>query len=112
MVKINPWLFIGRKPDGSVRILQFFQAPATEPTIDRFYAFGSEVSCDITIPPGQWASAVCGVSAAGNAPDRFYQAQAFHMNPPQAEPQPMTLASLPALMLDPRPFGHPGASSK
>ena len=59
------WYF-KRQPDGSVRIVH--RETPTSPSL----------STDLVIPPAEWASIVCSVSALGETSDRWHEAQLFH----------------------------------
>lgn len=61
----NGWYF-KRQPDGSVRIIHR-ETPTSE-----------WLRVDLLIPAPEWASILCGVSAAGETADRWDAAQDFH----------------------------------
>lgn len=66
------WYFI-READGSVH------------AVWRRSPHGEYFDADITIPPDEWASIVCSVSAAGETSDRWHAARAFHNVTPPGE---------------------------
>jgi hypothetical protein len=62
------WYF-KRQPDGSVRIMR--------PSMSSVSAM-EYLQIDIVIPPNEWASIICSVSAEGENGDRWNAAQDFH----------------------------------
>jgi hypothetical protein len=68
-------LFIGRRADGSVRILKFESNPEEWPQADGEYP---DAALDATIDPFAWASVVSSVSAGGENHERYHKALAFH----------------------------------
>jgi len=74
-------VFFGRLANGDVRVLRFSSTPATWPAVNRYYSKEDGCNTEIVLPSGVWASVVASVSLQGEGSERFYAAQAFHMNP-------------------------------
>jgi len=59
-------LYIGRLPNGDVRVLKLASNPRSYPEVDtRFPAH--EVILDVTIPSGHWCSMVAAVTKSGES---------------------------------------------
>lgn len=79
MFHVENNLFVGRLPDGSVRLMKFNAPQARWPNVgDPIARVMMASEFDITIPGTSWASIVASVSQQGEGDGRYYLALAFH----------------------------------
>lgn len=77
-------LFIGRFPNGDVRLLKLVSNPKEYPAVDTIFP-AHEVVLDVTIPSGHWCSMIASVSRTGEGhfdeklgKHKWYVATDFH----------------------------------
>ena len=95
MIQVGERLFVGRHPNGGVRLLRFKQSPVIWPDVDLLIS-PADLDFDLDFDVDSWAAMITGVSRQGHEGGRFYAARAFHMNPkvdlsgmvPKAEERP------------------------
>lgn len=68
-------LYVGRRADGSVRVLKFLVPPPDFPKVEEPQP---SAVFDVTIPAGEWASIVAMVTKEGETSEKYYAAVAFH----------------------------------